>query len=85
VNAVILYVLEWLAIAIVVLFTLTQLVWPWIRGTPILPLFRREHRLIDSLDEAKEGVREAKLEREIASTKRTAERLRPTEPGDPKP
>lgn len=76
----VLYVLEVLFVVLVALFVVTQLIVPWSKRTPTLPLFRREHRLSESLDEAEEGVREARLEREISKRHRAAERIRPNTP-----
>ena len=70
---VLVYVFEWLAIVVLGTLIFTQVLLPAIRGTPLLPFFRKEQKLGRELEEASERIVEAELTREIEETKKQAE------------
>lgn len=70
-------VLEFFLVAVIVLFSVTQIFYPLWRGTPLCPLFRKERKLESELDHAQEHVVEAKIERQISVAEKDAEKIRP--------
>lgn len=79
-----LYLLEEIAIVLLALLLVFQVLIPLMRGTPVFPLFRREHKLHRRLEEVKEDVREARVEREISRHEQSARDTRSSIPKDKK-
>lgn len=53
---------EFVLLFLVVIFVLTQLLMPAIRGTATFPFFRREQRLKEDIFDAQQDLREDRLE-----------------------
>ncbi len=68
--------LEIAAGIIVLLTTLTQILVPAFRGTPLFPFLRTEKHLASDLERAHEEVLEEALRNRIEKRRREAERLR---------
>jgi hypothetical protein len=62
--------MEIAAATVFVLFSATQVVLPFFRGTPPFPIFRREAKLQETLEAVKQRAVEKGLEKEIKSLKR---------------
>ena len=75
-HMLVLFLLDVLTIAVVVLLTATQVILPLLRGRPIFPIFRRSHRLERDLADATAELEEAELERAVEEKRRAAEALR---------
>jgi hypothetical protein len=60
-----LYLIEFVVFASFVYGVVTQIAMPLWRDTPLFPFFYREGKLESDLKDAKQGVLEAELEREI--------------------
>lgn len=56
---------EVISLLVAVLFLLTQVAWPLVRGTRIFPIFRREAELEKKLDDKRQNDLEQGLEREL--------------------
>ena len=65
----------------IVLVGITQVAFPLWRGTPLFPFFRTEANLDRALSEAREKLRESRLQKEIEATRRAA-KLPPDRGGD---
>ena len=72
----VLWLLDLLFVATVLIVGVTQLVIPILRGRPIFPIFRRERMLVSEIAEAEADLEQAKLERRLEDTRREAERIR---------
>lgn len=65
-----------LLILLAALVVLTQIIIPFVKGTPYFPWFRHKHSLTKELTEAEEDVQLAELENEIAERQEKAKQLR---------
>lgn len=63
-----LYIIEFAFAALFAYAVITQLVLPLLRDTPIFPWLELERKLTNKLHDAKQGVVEAELERDIYHT-----------------
>lgn len=72
----VLFLLDVLTIAVVVLVATTQVILPLLGGRPVFPIFRRSHRLERELVEAAAELEEAELERAVEEKRRKADALR---------
>lgn len=72
----VLWILDLLLVATVVIVGVTQLVIPLLRGRPIFPILRRERMLEREIAEANADLEQARLERELEDKRRAAEALR---------
>jgi hypothetical protein len=61
---------------IAVLFLITQIVVPFYRGTPFLPILRNKSDIVSELPEARQQFMDEEVREELDATRRTAERLR---------
>ena len=76
----VLWILDLLLVATVLLVGVTQLLIPLLRGRPIFPIFRRDRSLMNELAEANADLEQARLERELEEKRRAADRLRGEDP-----
>ena len=73
------FIVEFLLISGFLLFVITQMLIPVIRGTRLFPRFRtNDDALRQSLSKAEEAIAEAEMERRIAERNDTASKLRST-------
>jgi hypothetical protein len=63
-------VLELALAALLLWFFITQVILPFSRGTQPFPIFRREAKLAETLEEVKQKAEEKKLEEEIDTIKK---------------
>jgi hypothetical protein len=56
---------EFSAVALILIILVTQIIFPFIRGTKIFPIFRKEAVLIGKLEEAKQRKVEREIKKEI--------------------
>lgn len=63
---------EFVALALLILVFATQIVVPFLRGTPTFPIFRKERKLMSELTRAMEKVAEVELEQRIKEEKERA-------------
>ena len=72
----VLWLLDLLLVATVLLVGVTQLVIPLLRSRPIFPILRRDRMLASEIAEANADLEQARLERELEDKRRAAEELR---------
>ncbi len=65
--------LEWLIVALFILFLITQVIIPAVRNLPLCPIFRRNRKLEKDISSAKEALEEAQLENEAREIRDRAE------------
>jgi hypothetical protein len=53
----------------IIVFLVTQVAWPLVRGTRLFPIFRREGKLEKQLDSKRQADLEESLERELEDRK----------------
>jgi hypothetical protein len=69
--------------ALFLLFMVTQVIWPLVKGTPVLPFFRPSRRSLEGkLAEAQEEVEEALLEHLVDDKLDLANELRHQDDAD---
>lgn len=71
----VLYLVEAAFAAMVLVTIVTQIVLPFLNGTPIFPALQR-HGLEAKLEQAKQEVRIAELEKQLAGLQQRAEDIR---------
>jgi hypothetical protein len=69
-------VIELVLVAAIILFLVTQIVIPLLRGIPFLPLLRKERKLSEELAEAEEDVQNLEMEQRIGAARQRAGDLR---------
>lgn len=62
--------LEWAAIGAALLFVITQLFLPLVRGRPAFPMFRRGPQIERELQTAREEADDRELERTLRETRK---------------
>ena len=68
--------IEYVFIALVIIFVITQVIIPLGRGTLLFPLFRRERQLEQELQKVKQEAIEAELEQRVEETRKKVEETR---------
>jgi len=69
-------ILEFVFVALLISFTVTQVIWPIVRGTALCPLFRRRSRELErELIQAGEDVQTKEYTQQIARRREEAARL----------
>lgn len=61
---------EIIFLLVAVVFLITQVAWPLVRGTKLFPIFRREAELEKKLDDKRQNDLEQGLERELGQGKK---------------
>jgi hypothetical protein len=62
-------VLEITLAILIIWFFVTQMILPVLRGTPVLPIFRKEAKLQAEMEKVNQEIIEKKMEEEIKTTK----------------
>lgn len=67
---------EIIFLLVAIILLLTQVAWPLVRGTKLLPIFRRESKLEQELENRRQQDLERELELEIGRTPGSKRRAR---------
>jgi hypothetical protein len=62
--------LEFIAVTLILVILITQIIYPFIRGTKIFPIFRKEAVLTAKLEDVQQRVVEKELENKINKIKK---------------
>ena len=62
---------EFISLLLIIVFLVTQVAWPLIRGTKLFPIFRREAELEKKLDNKRQEDLEQALELKLGRSKKS--------------
>lgn len=68
--------LEYAVVILFIIFAVTQILIPLLRGKPIFPLFRKKEEIKEQLIVAKDETETAKLEKELEKEREKAKKLK---------
>jgi hypothetical protein len=67
---IVMFILEFVLVALILITLITQIILPFMRGTPIFPIFRKEAVLLKKLEEVNQQVVEKNLTDKITKIKK---------------
>jgi hypothetical protein len=67
---IVVFMFEFVVVVLILAILITQIIFPFMRGTPIFPIFRKEAVLSAKLEDVKQQVVEKDLTDQITKTKK---------------